>query len=249
MNKVSFCILVNGDYASTVYSFERSGFLIVKKEVEIVIKDSPIEYINTIDNVEIQLVVGIKHGIDKRLIDYFSKIATDIIFLDDTDNEAISYNKMFRKCKNEFVCIFKTGVFLQPHWLNELICYLKLVKNSGIVSICNNYTELEYLPLLSSDNENFINVFIQKDNFINKNGVILFLREYLYLVGCLNEQQKLIGNELYELQLRYMALGFNNFYIPNQSLLNINQTHEIDKTELNESINEMRKNKNYYLPL
>jgi hypothetical protein len=249
MNKVSICILIKGDYASTVYSFERSGFAIVPKEVVFINKDAPKEYIKTINGVEVELIVGIKEGCDSRLIDYFKPIASKLIELNYAKNDAMAYNEIFRSCNEKYICIFNTFVFLRDHWLNELIYYNNIIEKQGVVGIPDNFNNVSYLPLLSTDNENFVNVVIPKDNIVNQYSVCLFLREYLFYVGAFDESQSLVGNELNQFQLRCIALGLNNFYIPNQSCLIINKKEQKNKTELNNSIKEMRKNKNYYIPL
>lgn len=249
MNKVSICILIKGDYASTVYSFERSGFRVVEKEVVFINKDAPKEYINVINDVEVELIVGIKNGCDKRLVDYFNPIANKLFEFTDDKNDATCYNEMFRCCNEKYICILNSYVFLQSHWLSELIYHNDVVDKQGVVGIADNFNELIYLPLLLKNSENFLNVFIPKDNILNQYGVCLFLKEYLFYVGAFDENQSLAGHELSQFQLRCIALGFNNFYIPNQSCLIINKKEQKNKTELYNSIAMMRKNKTYYIPL
>lgn len=249
MNKVSICILVKGDYASTSYSFERSGFLVVPKEVEFVIKDAPKEYINVIDDVEVELIIGIKAGCDVRLIDYFKPIASKLIEFDYDKNDSMCYNEMFRNCTQKYICILNTHVFLQKHWLNELIYFNNCVDKQGVLGIVDNFSNVEYLPLLLNDQETFVNVIVPKNNIVYQYGVCFFLKEYLFYVGAFDDSQSLVGNEINQFQLRCIALGLTNFYIPTQSSLIINKKPIADKKPLTESIAEMRKNKNYYLSL
>jgi hypothetical protein len=249
MSKVSICILLKGDYASSVYSFERSGFAIVPKEVVFLNKDAPKEYIKVINDIEVELIVGIKSGCDERLIDYFKPIATTLIEFYYDKNDAMCYNEMFRSCNEKYICIFNTSVFLQTHWLNELIYYNNIIDKQGVVGIPDNFNNLVYLPLMSVNNETFVNVYTPKNNMINQDGVCLFLKEYLFYVGAFDESQALVGNELNQFQLRCIALGLNNYYIPNQSCLIVNKKEQKSKTELMNSLTEMRKNKNYYIPL
>ncbi len=249
MDKVSVCILIKGDYASTVYSFERSGFSIVPKEVVFVNKDLPKEYVKVINDVEVELIIGIKSGCDARLVEYFKPIASKLIEFDYNKNDAMAYNELFRHCNEKYICLLNTYVFLQEHWLNELIYYNNIIDKNGVVGIPNNFNDVSYLPLLSTDNENFINVLIPKDNMVNQYGVCLFLKEYLFYVGAFDDNRELVGNELNQFQLRCIALGLNNYYIPNQSCLIINKKEQKGKSELTNSIAEMRKNKNYYIPL
>jgi len=254
MKKASICLLLSNNYVGTVYSFEKSGFKIVEKESEFVVKDAPKEYIKVIGNEQVELLVAYRKHSDARTIEYFKNIADECIELESDDNDATAYNKLFIKAKHEYVCIMQPDVFLQEHWLTELMHSHEIIDNSGVVSIPNNLDNVAFSPLLDYSKENFINVFIPNNNLVNKNGVCLFLRQYLYLIGAFDESVILDGNELNQFQMRCTAKGFNNYYIPSQSCIII-RDHKVSKNQavsdenLKKTLAEMKAVKNYYIAL
>ncbi len=262
MKKVSLCLILKNDCHKTIYSFERSGFKIIEKKSEFIIKDAPKEYIKVIDNVEIELLVAYSDTTDKRLIDYFTPIASQIIYVENKDgivgstSDAQMYNNLLSIASNEFICLFKPIVFFQTHWLTELIYYYETVGKSGIISIPSSFSDVEFLPLSTPDNECFVNVFIPKEKIIKPNNTLFFLKEYLFVVGALDESVLFTdGDELIQLQLRYIALGYINYYIPNQSCLIIDNQKtfsvnaSISKSNISTTLADMKKVKSYYIPL
>jgi len=256
MNKVSICYVAKNDYWSTVYSFERSGFAIVEEITEFIVKDAPKSYISVVGNVEVELLVAFTPETDLRLKDYFSKLTVQIVDYDNQVSDAVAYNSLFNKANNEYICIFNDNVFLQEHWLTELIYYYEYIQNSGVVSVCDNFSEVKFLPLLSKENETFQNVFIPDNNIVHSNSVCIFSKQYLHTVGYFDNSLELHGNELNQLQLRFTAMGYHNYYIPNQSCLILAENQKIDyhklligNTNLHKSISAMRKSGNFYIPI
>lgn len=263
MNKVSVCLLLNNDYWGTIYSFERSGFAIVEKKGEFIIKDAPKEYIKVVGDVEVELLVAYTNNSDARLVEHFKPLATIMVEVKAIKNgivginDAKAYNELFRLAQQEYVCVMKPYVFLQQHWLTELIHLYAEVDKSGVIGVCPKFTSVDYAPLPSKELEAFTNVFLPKDNAINCNGILFFLREYLYLIGALDENQLFVGaTEFMQLQKRFFAMGYNNYYVPTQACL-IAKEHkytdymgyEASKENLNGSFLDMKKAKNYYIPL
>jgi len=256
MKKVSICYIAKNDYWTTVYSFERSGFTVVEDIGEFIVKDAPKKYINLVGNVEVELLVAFTPQTDLRLKDYFSNLTVQIVDFDTEVSNAVAYNCLFKQANNDYICILNDNVFLQPHWLTELIYFYENVYNSGVVSICDNFSSVNYLPLLATEKETFINVFIPDNNMIINNSVCIFLKEYLYFIGCFDESVELYGNELNQLQFRFTAMGYNNYYIPNQNCLVVKENQQINYEQLEignknllKTTSEMRKLKNYYIPL
>jgi hypothetical protein len=264
MKKVSICLVLNNrDYWGTIYSFESTGFAIVEKKGEIIIKNAPIEYIKVIDNVEVELLIGYTDTIDKRLLEYFKPIATNIIEIKHKDgvvgavSDAQSYNELFKLAQNEYICILKPYVTLQKHWLIELIHYYTTIDKSGIIGICPKFSNVNLVPLPSNQLETLTSVIVPQDNLVNCNGVMFFLREYLYFVGALDESCLFVGGaEFMQLQKRFFALGYNNYYIPTQSCIISKERkitdymgYEATKENLNNTLLSMKKAKTYYIPL
>lgn len=263
MKKVSVCLILNGDYWGTIYSLERSGFDIVEKKSEFIIKDAPKEYIKVIDGIEVELLVAYTDTSNKKLVEYFKPIATELIEVANKDEvsglvtDAQAYNKLFAKAQNEFICILKPYTFFQQHWLVELIYYHQNVGKSGIIGICPNFASVTFFPLPSPDLENFVNVFLPNEKTININGVLFFPKEYLYYIGALDESANFVGgDDFIQYQLRCVALGLTNYYIPTQSCL-ITKLHPHDKyyghakseASITTTLAEMRKHKTFYIPL
>ena len=256
MKKVSICYIAKNDYWSTIYSFERSGFAIVEEIGEYVIKDAPTKYIKVVGNVEVELLVAFTPKTDWRLKDYFSKLTLLTIDFEIEVNDAVAHNGLFKKATNDYICILNDNIFLQEHWLTELIYYYENIHNSGVVSICDNFCSVKYLPLISTEKEILVNVFLPDNNMVHSNSVSLFLREYLNYIGCFDQSAELYGNELNQLQLRFIAMGYHNYYIPNQTCLVLKENQKINYHQLEignknllKSMQEMKKNKNYYIPL
>jgi hypothetical protein len=256
MNKVSICVVAKNDYWSTIYSFERSGFAIVEDITEFIIKDTPKKYINVVGNVEVDLLVAFTPETDLRLKDYFTKLTPQIVDFDTEVSNAVAFNHLFKQAKNEYICILNDNVFMQEHWLTELIYYYEHIQNSGVVSICDNFAEVKYLPLLSKENESFQNVFIPDNNMVHSNSVCIFSKQYLQTVGCFDESVELHGNELNQLQLRFTAMGYHNYYIPNQSCLILEENQKIDyqklvigNANLRKTIAQMRKTEKFSIPI
>jgi len=251
MKKVSVCYVAQGTYWFTRHSFESIGFAIKEKEVEFVVKDAPKEYIKTIGDVEVELFV-IDQTEDQRTSDYFNQIATSV----STKKIPLTklYNSAFRIATGDYVCILQTGLFLKKDWLVELLYYHSIVEKSGVASIPYDLSELELLPLLNSDNENLINVFVNKENTVE--GVCLFDRQLLYLVGGFDESVLLVGHEISQFCNRCVFSGYFNFYLPSDTCLNMNKNkyvkiakYELGKENQKNTISEMKSIKNFYIPL
>lgn len=264
MKKVSVCIVLQDNYWGVVNSFNASGFAIVEKEVDTVYHDTegkrvkpPPEFIKTIDGIEVELLVAIKgeDGNAVALQEYFAKRATKVIMLAEGVSDAHAHNRLFALTTGEYVCILNPYVFLEKYWLTELLYHHQAIEKCGVIGICEDYRHSNYTPLLSKQGEgNFISAFVPDNNMIANNGVCLFLREELNHVGAFDESVELAGNELRQLQLRFVALGYNNCYIPNQSCLVLDRPMDYNKVSqgnknLYDTLAEMKKVKNYYIPL
>jgi len=261
MKKVSICLLLNSDYWGTLYLLQSIGFNIIEKESEFVVRKISKEYIKVIDSVEVELLVAYTEFSNKKLIEYFKPIATELIHVsNNTDvpiTDAQMYNKLFAKAKNEYICILKPNIFLQKHWLTELIYYHQNVGKSGIIGVCNDFSSADFSPVPSPDIETFVNVFLPKGNTINLNSVLFFPKEYLYYIGALDESVMFICSyEMKQYQLRCVAMGLINYYIPTQSCLIINEQtnnkydlQDISEANITTTLAEMRKNNTYYIPL
>jgi hypothetical protein len=257
MKKVSICYIAKNDYWSAIYSFERIGFAIVEEVGEFIInEEKEKKYIKVIGNVEVELLVAFLPTTDLRLVDYFSKLTLLTETHQTEVSDAIAYNGLFKKANHDYICLLNDNVFLQEHWLTELIYHYENIHNSGIVSICDNFTDVNFLPTLTIEKETLTNVFIPTNNMVKGNSVSIFLKEYLNYIGCFDQSVELYGNELNQLQLRFVASGYINYYIPTQTALVLQDNQKVNYNKLDignknlpKTIAEMKKLKNYYIPL
>jgi hypothetical protein len=258
MNKVTICLIVHDEYLFTTHQLENLGLKVCPKEEEFLSQER--KHVNQIYNVQVELLVAIKQSTktDKRFNDYFINIvnADYLVEVPITESDGAIYNKLFKQATCDYVCIINQHVYLQKHWLTELLYHHKNIENSGVVSITDSTIDCDYSPLLSLENDIFINAFVPENHYVYNNGVCLFLRQHLFLVGAFDESPELYKHELVNYQLRCFALGYTNYYIPTQSCVILKDNQNIDY-ELNvlaykfcmKKHYEMKKTKHFYIPL
>lgn len=257
MKKVTICYIAQGSYWSARHSFESIGFCIKEKETEFIIKDAPKEYIKVVGDLEVELLVADLTN-DKRTTEYFSSLATEVfVYSKETgENQTLAqiYNSLFRKATGDYICIVPTGVFLQKDWLIEIIYHYSNIGKSGVVGVVSKIDETIVLPLPTTDIEHFINAFVPKSNLIK--GLSFFDKQHLYLIGAFDESVNLQGNEVNQFALRCIALGYYNYYVPSTTCIFIDENKSVSPNEyaisndnLHITLLEMKKSKNYYLPL
>lgn len=246
----SLVLLVKGNYATVIYAFENIGFNQIEKESEFTGLTEPIKFINVVESIKVELIIGFFNDCDERLIAYFEPLANKILRFDKKTSDAKAYNELFRQSTTDNICILRSNVYLQKNWLLEMLFYNKNIANSGIVSITSSFLNAEYLPLLSIE-EKFINVFMGIDVSINDDEILFFKRQLLFLVGALDESEDIKGYEFLQFQIRAYHLGLVNYYIPSQTsiILHSKMIEESAIERVKNTIKEMRKNNNYYLPL
>ncbi len=250
MNKISICYIAQGNYWSAVHSFESIGFAIKEKEVDWIEKDAPKEYIKTIGDIEIELLIA-DFIFDVRTIDYFNNIATHYMPIEYGVTMAKAYNDLLRLATGDYICIIPSGLFLQGNWLTELIYYYKNIAKSGIASIVYDTKEAELISLLCNDNENLMKVFSPKKNL--ESSLLFVDRQHFYYVGAIDESVHLIGNEINQFAARCEFIGLFNYCIPSESCFFIGNSEHIkdavSEENLKTTLNGMRKTRNYYIPL
>jgi hypothetical protein len=252
MCKVSVLLLIKDDYPNSIFSFESSGFTKQIREEEFYIKEEEKTIISTINGIEVELVVGIQSDADERAWNYFKDVADIVYYLDKIQSEAEAYNLLFRQCTSDYVCIYKFNVFLEKNWLNDLLFFAENIEKAGVVGISNNILDAYYLPIISKDQEKLVNVFIPENEILASGLVTLFDRQHLYNIGAFDEAEDMIGLEYEQFQMRSSKMGYNNFYIPTQSCISLNNAPVVPPERLKIVINkveEMRKNNNFYIPL
>lgn len=251
-NSVSIVYLIQDDIKKSQYFFESNGYKKQIKDEEFVSSIEP-KLINTICNLEVEIIVGIRSS---QLIDESSEIinsiADKVFIIGDAITEGEAYNTLFKNCSKKFICILKEHFFLEKEWLQDLLLYHNNISKSGVVSIASDFMSCEFTPMLCSNEENMISVFCPQNEILEVVGAYLFERELLYIVGAFESKAEMNGYEFIQWQMRCTRIGYHNFYIPTQSCLHFKNQKLImpDKLKLvQESVEEMRKNRNFYIPL
>lgn len=250
MNNTISIIITVQDFADVSW-FESLKFT---KEI----KDTPFEndgvtYVSKVDGLEVDLIVGYDKTTDKKVVDYFSKIADKMFEVEDLTLTANTYNQLFTLCDKNYVCVINRLTFVSVGWLNELFAYNKLVDKVGCISIVSNLLNCDYISLLSSDGENMVGVYLPKQEYFDTFSILFFSTQHLYWVGALDNNPTIKNYVFEQWQMRCARMGLNNFAIPNASCIYLPKI-ATDKTNAElkltvETVEEMRKNKNFYIPL
>lgn len=222
------------------------------------IKDTPFEsdditYVNKVDGLEVDLIVGYDKTTDKKAVEYFTKIADKILEVEDLNLIANTYNQLFTLCNKDYVCVINRLTFVSVGWLNELYAYNKLIDKVGSISIVSNLLNCDYISLLSSDGENMVGVYLPKQEYFDTFSILFFSTQHLYWVGALDNNLTIKNYVFEQWQMRCARMGLNNFAIPNASCIHIPKNITVKtNAELKltiDTVEEMRKNKNFYIPL
>ena len=252
-NSVSVVYYVDKLSNFNPFFFGQIGYKKVLQEQEFVIQEPVEKYINTICGIEVEIIIGVKTSLsvsDENKWIY--EIADKVFTIGDNVLNADAYNMLFRNCSNDFVCLLKSHFFTEANWLQELIFFQKNIQKSGVVGISSSFLSCEFTPMLSANQENMIGVFLPKDEAMEVAGAYLFDKQLLYFVGAFDNNPAIDNYEFLQWQMRCTRMGFHNFYIPTQSCIQISveKIYVTDKLiEVNNSVEEMRKNRNFYIPL
>lgn len=245
------CLIENNLFQNTLF-FDSIGYKKIIKEEELVSSKEP-HLVNTICGLEVEIIIGVKTDIvDVDNIEKINAIADKVFIIGENVNNAEAYNMLFKNCSKEYVCVIKEQFFLEPDWLQDLLLYQKNIFKSGVVSIASDFMLCEYTSLQSSDEENLIGVFCSKNEILENTGAYLFDRQLLYFVGAFDTDNAITDYEFLQWQMRCTRIGFHNFYIPTKSCIHFKnqKMYEPEKLKIVEkSVEEMRKNRNFYIPL
>lgn len=247
---VSICLLTIDRYWITRYTVEtllkNSGEI----DIELLVLDN-----NSTDRRTIQFIEGL---IASKKYDNLIRVITE----HEAENIGVAkgFNKLFRQASGEYICTVGNDILLNPGWLYDLVYHNNIIEKSGLTAIHCVLQTGRFGPLLTK-NDDLINVWKRDDNMVY--GTMLFKKELLNEVGGFDETLSKYGCEDSQFAFRVNSLGYNNYYIPNQFSLHIGSDFgedteyrkEKDKNlkiateRLKETILEMKKNKNYKIPL
>jgi hypothetical protein len=252
-NLVSIVYYVEQDSKTNPFLLHQIGYKKVLEEQEFVTKEPVEKYINTICGLQVEIIIGVKTSIifDEE-IQWVFDLADRVFTIGDNRTNADAYNLLFQNCHNNYICILKNHFFTEANWLQDLMLFQKNISKTGVVGLASDFLSCEFVPMLSTDEENMIGVFLPKDEIIDVVGAYLFDKQLLFLVGAFDNSDEVNGYEFLQWQMRCTRLGFHNYYIPTQSCIQLSEpkTYDAEKLQkVNFSVEEMRKNRNFYIPL
>jgi hypothetical protein len=251
-NSVSIVYLIENDITKSELFFESNGYKKQIRDEEFVSNIEP-KLINTICNLEVEIIIGIRSSQSiEEYVEIVHSIADKVFIIGDNITTGEAYNTLFKNCTNKFVCILKEHFFMEKEWLQDLLLYQKNILKSGVVSIASDFMSCEFTPMLCSNEENMISVFCPQNEILEVVGAYLFERELLFLIGAFERREDINGYEFLQWQMRCTRLGYHNFYIPTQSCIHFKNQNILMPEKLKlveESVEEMRKNRNFYIPL
>ena len=238
--KVSICMLTLDRYFMTKYAFERM-----------------VTFID--DSIEVQLLVLDNGSQDKRVVDYFKAVAD--VHIQETENIGVAkgLNKLLKQCTGDYICIAGNDICLSENWLTDLIYYNDIIIDTGFASIYRDGVKGHFLPRLTK-HDTMANIW-ETDG--NNESVKLFKKEVLDVVGGFDETLSLYGHETNQFALRLSMLGKTNYFIPDQNSMHLGamfnekteyakmkeHQYQLGRDRFESSVKEMKKSKNYYLPL
>lgn len=241
--KVSILLLTMERYYITKYALENN--------------------LNKIGDIEYELLILDQNSKDFRVIE----LGMNIVALKEKGVHesaqsnvgiAAGYNSLINRAKGEYICFMPNDVLLNDNWLFDLLHHANQIDKAGLVSIHCEGDKGFYTPLLNQS-DTFTHVWKRKDNIVN--GVSLIKRTTLDAVGKLDESLGIYGKEREQLAYRLNMLGYNNFYVPDQSSVHLGrEVNDVSEYKQNKNkalqlsantytarIAEMKKNNNYVI--
>jgi len=253
---ISVILLIERDYATETHTFEALGFEYKQEEGDTIGVER--KYGVFVENTRVELVVGLSKDSNDNLQKTFVGYADRLVYIDCGINKAQKINALVRECSGDKICFVSPNVFAPKQWLTDLNFYHKLIPKTGLVGLADSVSQSEYLPIFSTEDEKSVKVFIPNDNCIETHGLFLTTRQNFYFVGALDTSPEIAGYEWTHWQMRAISLGLTNFYIPtlpcmvaNKEALELAMKGIEYKgiTAMKKSLGDMKKMRNFYIPL
>jgi hypothetical protein len=131
------------------------------------------------------------------------------------------YNMFIEDAKQQFIAIVNINTILDHNWLAEVLYYHKNIQNSGCVGIRSQEDDVELRSTLfhniSKDEDEMKTIWMKQLNVIDT--PIFFEKSKVIETGSIYENFKNRGFELNEFSFRFMAMGYVNYYIRNNTCL------------------------------
>lgn len=249
---ISLCFHMDSDFATHVHTFDNLG--LERRVVETEIISDEVEYGYFLEQQRIEIVVAIGNTLDAELIqNHFDKITDKVIVCDKTKTYGENLNSMIRICEGKEIAFIEPNTFLCQHWLTDMLFYKRSLIKSGVVGMLTSLRDYDFLPLVTMEDESVINVFIPKKDVLEDMGVWLVDRQLFYLIGAFTTNKNHVGFEWLHWQKRARLMGYCNYCIPTLPAFKPMIPQVSPPVEFADNVEkdlkEMRKAKNYYIPL
>lgn len=197
------------------------------------------EFINMCCGVEVNCTWMLSSLSDAKSIPLNSGAIWRFVLTDDI-------NKVLRRIETEYICIVQQGIqIISENWLSNLIFNCELINNSGVIGISTDTSQQSPFFLPNKEDESSI-VFSPENGIVD--GIVLFKTKLLYdPVGAFGTD--LDGWEIPHFCQRASRYGFENYYIDNEFAILKESLKRGSDEKMKTSLEEMKKNKNWYLPL
>ena len=209
---IAICVVTNNSYWESRYCIEN---LLAKTKLRF--------RLYVVDN-------GSK---DTRIKDYCRKLCIDhkgyFKELPEVVSLSVAWNHAMKIVGEDKCVLFPLNCLVNHNWLEDLYYYHEVIQNVGCIGIRNGFEKLHFMPLvhsnINSQEDPLENVFISSNNSIE--GVMMFDPKILLETGYLDTQLHFTGCEFLEWVFRVSALGVQNIYIRNQTLIHLHLRNEI----------------------
>lgn len=131
------------------------------------------------------------------------------------------YNMFIESAKEQFIAIVNINTILDHNWLADVLYYHKNIQDSGCIGIRSQEDDVELRSTLfqniSKDEDEMKTIWMKQLNVID--APIFFEKRKVIDTGLIDETLENKGCELTEFSFRFMALGYVNYYIRNNTCL------------------------------
>lgn len=166
---------------------------------------------------------------DVRVFDFLSNLLVDekysfVVNVGEMEheemNEATAINKMIPFAKGEHICVLDSNCILTQNWVSQLLNACEQCDNKAIVGIATTYEKKQLSSVLNKEDE-LMSVWKTENNGIE--GVLLFHKNIIELVGNFNPRMKLAYSQNHFSQRVNCIEGYSSFYLYSEYRIQMNE--------------------------
>lgn len=140
-------------------------------------------------------------------------------------NYYLAINELVRTVKEDFIVVFKNGVYLNKNWYASLLNCYHNIKTSAIMSIYSGFEKTSIGLTLDYHQELTEVRFPEKGNTLE--GIMMIRKEIIHTFGMFNHKLIDSGFERDELFYRLDSNGFVSYYAINENCIDIQLVTDI----------------------